>query len=226
MAALATRQFKCCLWCRPLLCRCRVSSLKRRCSALQHTATHCNTQEWYGGVLDIGLFVATVAKYPYLKDIAVHYCTLQNIMTHCNSRQYTATHCNTLQHSTTHCDTLQHTATHCDILHHAATHGITLQHTVTELFLVAAEHSPKKDFAEHCNTHCNTNCTTHCNTLPHSSVEPFVASTKFCHWKRFAVNCSIHTCCNILQDPARHCKTLRDRDCKTLQDTLRHCKSL
>ena len=57
-------------------------------SALQHTATHCNT----------------------LQHTATHGNTLQHTATHDNTRQHTATHCNTRQHTATHCNTRQHNA--------------------------------------------------------------------------------------------------------------------
>ena len=46
-------------------------------SALQHTATHCNT----------------------LQHTATHCNTLQHTAAHCSTLQHTATHCNTLQHT-------------------------------------------------------------------------------------------------------------------------------
>ena len=54
------------------------------CNALQHTATHCNTQH-----------------------AATHCNTLQHTATHCNTLQRTATR-NTLQHTATHCSTHGH----------------------------------------------------------------------------------------------------------------------
>ena len=75
------------------------------CNALQHTATHCCTQEGW-----------------------ITTNTLQHTATHCNTLLHTQegwittntlpTHCNTLQHTATHCNTLQHTAAHTGRVDH------------------------------------------------------------------------------------------------------------
>jgi len=52
----------------------------KRCSSLQHAATHCNI---------------TTNNTPLLEFAGA-------LATHCNTLQHTATHCNTLQHTATH----------------------------------------------------------------------------------------------------------------------------
>jgi len=75
---------------------------RRRCNALQHTATHCDTQRHFVSHCNMPV-------------------TIVNVFTSDTPQvQHTATHCNTLQHTATHCSILQHTATHCSILQHAA----------------------------------------------------------------------------------------------------------
>ena len=72
-------------------------------TALQHTATHCNT-------------------HTFALSGAPAYA-LQHTATHCNTLQHTATHCNTLQHSRTHSHSQAHQHTHCNRLN-------PLQHTL------------------------------------------------------------------------------------------------
>ena len=81
------------------------------CSALQHTATHCNTLQQSAATRDISHFFSDV--YLLSSGTATqHYGTLQ--FTHYTATesfnralQHTATRCNTLQHTVAHCSTLQ-----------------------------------------------------------------------------------------------------------------------
>jgi len=94
------------------------------CSALQQTATHCNTPSF--------LLFLSHALYNTLQHIATYCNTLQHTATRCNTQQHTATHCNTLQHTHSRvcqltiakrrCNTPKHTETHCNTLQHTATH--------------------------------------------------------------------------------------------------------
>jgi len=83
-----------------------------RTSALQHTATHCNSPWMHSW------------NHSHPLAAATHCNTLQHTATHCNTRQHTSTHGNTLQltlkaqlksvSSISSSNTLQHTATHCN----------------------------------------------------------------------------------------------------------------
>ena len=68
---------------------CTLQRTAPHCTALQCTATHCNT----------------------LHHAATHCNTPLMLQDRCASF-HTASHCNTLQHTATHCNTLQHAATH------------------------------------------------------------------------------------------------------------------
>ena len=73
-------------------------------TALQHAATHCNTQQ----------------------HTAAHCSTLQHTAAHCSTLQHTAAHCSTLQLTTAHYSTLQHSTTHRHTLQLTATNSSTL----------------------------------------------------------------------------------------------------
>jgi len=132
-------------------------------TALQHTATHCNTLQHTTAHCSTLQRTATHwnAHWNTLQHTAsqstqtiqenfsnlrrdTHYNTLQHSATKCNTLHYTKIHCNieypkcrggfSVNWHRMHYRTLQHTATHCNTLQHTATHCNTLQHTATHLY--------------------------------------------------------------------------------------------
>ena len=114
------------------------------CNTLQHTATHCNTQK--------------------IKMRDVHQSSaLDHTVTYCNTLQLTATHCNTIQLFATHCTTLQHATIPCNTLQH-------LQHTATHVKTCVSRSGvccSGKYALQHTTTHCNRmqHIATHCKSL-------------------------------------------------------------
>jgi len=94
-------------------------------TALQHTATHCNTNVWESNapqhtITYCNTLQHTTARYNTLQYTGEH---MYEIATHCNTMQHSATNCNTLRHTSTHCNTylwdcntLQNTTTQCNTL--------------------------------------------------------------------------------------------------------------
>ena len=99
-------------------------------SALQHTATHCNTRRSSWAYLRTHWNALRLPAIPrrtlqHKATTATLYNTKQPTATHCNtpktrsaSREYLQRQYNTLQHTTAHCNTLQHTTAHCNTLQH------------------------------------------------------------------------------------------------------------
>ena len=98
-----------------------------RKTALQHTATHCNT--FQHTLTHCGNIIPCMGALQGDTEE-------QHTAAHCGTLQHTATQCNTLQHNATQCNTLQlnvsHSASHWNKVRvvHSNTHCNTLQHTL------------------------------------------------------------------------------------------------
>jgi len=149
------------------------------CKSLQHTATHCNTQQLVSHMTHMSHVAHTHTwVMAHVQVLSVAHCsTLQHAVTRCNTLQHAATRCNTLQHAPAHsfrntCNTLHHTRrvgnetqlknlvdADCNALQHTATHCNT-------------SYRPVEDYTKlqnHDDVHCNApqHTATHRNTLHH-----------------------------------------------------------
>ena len=126
----------------------RCSCTATHFSALQYTATHCNTH------CNTLQHTPTAIRESILSSTrlttgfkAIRRYTLQHTAT-----QHTATHRNTLPHITTHCNTLQHTATHCNLDHHRAPEAAQHSATHTLQNCNTLQHNTLQHTATHCHT--------------------------------------------------------------------------
>ena len=177
---------------------------------MQHTATHCNTQQLtHTGTHTLELKVMS-------EQITIN--ILEHTATHRNTLQHTATHCNTLQHPATHCNERRspssataESANICRASESANMYRVSesanidrasesLMYFTTRNYMYSATHTwgvlslkkgretikiggqaPRDGRMQYTATH-----STHCNTLQHNATH-----------------------CNTLQHTATHCNTLQ-----------------
>jgi len=208
--------------------------------ALQHTATHCNT-DWSELRTRFVYTTRVLSHCNILQNTATHntliyqgsglaLCTRREFCrtaTHCNTLQHTATHCTirylgwwftscTMQRPLTHCNTLQHTTVHCNLPQHAATCFNKLQHTPTccsilQLTANAATHS---NTPQHNETHRNTQQRTAKHTLQHLYQGGLASYTTYTTQTLDVLQYTA-THCNTLQHTATHRNTHIPQDTAT-----------